>query len=95
LRLTLANLNGEKDELEADGQSIMELNADCENYCQGDSLINEDYWQTYVQELAEEVGDIDTTVWPATCIDWEQAATDLAMDYAIIEFEGQSFYVRS
>lgn len=95
LRLTLANLNCEKDELEEESQSIMELNSDCEDYARGESLINEDYWVTYVQQMAEDIDGINTSNWPYNCIDWEQAATDLAMDYTTITFEGQDFYIRS
>ena len=82
-------------ELEDDAQKIFELESDCSDYARGESLINEDYWVTYAQQLAEDVDGIDVSNWPFTCIDWEQAADVLAMDYTTITFECQDFYVRS
>jgi hypothetical protein len=93
--LKLDTLLGELSELEDEAKSIFELETDCDNYAQGESLINEDYWVTYVQQLAEDIDGINTSSWPYTCIDWDQAASDLAVDYTTITFEGQDFYVRA
>ncbi len=61
----------------------------------GCALIRESYFQTYAQELAEDIGAIDRNAsWPNTCIDWEQAARELAMDYTEASFGGVTYLIR-
>jgi hypothetical protein len=33
--------------------------------------------------------------WPFTCIDWEQAASELQMDYSAVDFDGVIYWIRS
>jgi antirestriction protein len=74
------------DELEATG---------LEDWPYGASFIREDTFEYYAQELAEDIGAIpEDASWPATCIDWEQAARELAMDYTSVDFLGYSYYIR-
>lgn len=62
----------------------------------GETLIRESYFKTYAQEFAEDIGAIDNNAdWPNNCIDWEQAARELQMDYSSIEFDGVTYYARS
>lgn len=59
------------------------------------TLIAESYFQEYAQDLAEECGMVDTSArWPMTCIDWEQAARELQMDYSSIEIRGFTYWYR-
>jgi hypothetical protein len=61
----------------------------------GETLIRDSYFVEYTQELAEDIGAIDSNAnWPNTCIDWEQAARELRMDYTPIEFDGVTYWVR-
>jgi uncharacterized protein with von Willebrand factor type A (vWA) domain len=61
----------------------------------GCTLIHEDYFEEHARELAEELGAIDPDAsWPLNCIDWEYAAEQLKHDYTIVEFDGDTFYVR-
>jgi len=58
-------------------------------------LIPESDFEDYARELAEGIGAIpDDLAWPVNCIDWEQAARELAMDYTSVTFEGIDYYVR-
>ena len=58
-------------------------------------LIAESYFQEYAQDLAEGCGMVDTNArWPMTCIDWEQAARVLQMDYSSIEIRGFTYWYR-
>lgn len=60
-------------------------------------LIRDTYFVEYAQELAEDIGAIDTTKsygWPFTCIDWQQAARDLQMDYTQVDFNGVTYWTR-
>ena len=32
--------------------------------------------------------------WPNTCIDWDQAAGELKMDYSAVDFDGVTYWIR-
>jgi hypothetical protein len=73
------------------GPDDLEWAAD--NY--GVTLIPESGFQDYARELAEDIGAIDPQAgWPLHCIDWERAANELATDYTLIEYDGDSYYYR-
>lgn len=56
-------------------------------------LICESYFEEYAREFAEDIGAIGgETQWPATCIDWEQAADDLKMGFTSVEFGEYTYY---
>ena len=58
-------------------------------------LIADSYFQEYAQNLAEECGMVDTSAsWPMNCIDWEQAARELQMDYSSIKIRGFTYWYR-
>jgi len=59
------------------------------------TLINQDHFTDYAQELAEETGSVNRDArWPNNHIDWDAAADDLKQDYSTVDFEGVSFYYR-
>ena len=61
----------------------------------GITLIHEDYFEDYAQELAEDIGAIGKdNQWPLHCIDWDRAANELKVDYSEVEFDGQTYYYR-
>ena len=58
-------------------------------------LVADSYFQEYAQDLAEECGMVDTSAsWPMNCIDWEQAARELQMDYGSILIHGYTYWYR-
>lgn len=57
-------------------------------------LIEESDFEDHARDLAENVSNIDLSIWPATCIDWEKAAEELQSDYSTIEWDGGTYYVR-
>lgn len=62
----------------------------------GVTLINQHYFVTYAQELAEDIGAIPMDAeWPVMFIDWDAAAEALEMDYNEISFEDSIFLVRA
>lgn len=62
----------------------------------GEALIRRSYFQDYAQELAEDCGMMPKDLsWPCTCIDWEQAARELEMDYFSVNFGGVEYLIRS
>lgn len=59
------------------------------------TLIRDSYFQEYAQELAEDIGAINSdATWPNNCIDWEQAARELKVDYSTVEFDGVTYWYR-
>lgn len=61
----------------------------------GETLIRDSYFEDYAQELADDCGMIPHDVsWPMTCIDWEQAARELRMDYNAVDFDGVTYWIR-
>lgn len=61
----------------------------------GEALIRDSHFKEYAQQLAEDIGAISAdATWPNNCIDWEQAARELRMDYTSVEFAGVTYWVR-
>lgn len=61
----------------------------------GEALIRDSYFKDYAMELAEDIGAIDRNAsWPNTCIDWDQAARELQMDYTAVDFDGVTYWIR-
>ena len=62
----------------------------------GETIIHEDYFMQYAQELSDELslGDGAMAQWPFVHIDWEAAAGQLKMDYSDVEFDGVTYYIR-
>ncbi len=59
------------------------------------TLIRESYFQDYAQELAEDTGAVNRdATWPNNCIDWEQAARELRMDYSAVTIDGVTYFYR-
>lgn len=61
----------------------------------GAQFIRYDNMEDYAQELANDIGVIHGDLqWPLNCIDWEQAARELAMDYTEFDFDGVEYLAR-
>jgi len=61
----------------------------------GETLIRDSYFKQYAEQLAEELDLIPQDAkWPATCIDWDQAARELQMDYTSVSFDGIDYWIR-
>lgn len=66
------------------------------DWTHGETLIRDSYFKEYAQELAEDIGAINADAsWPNNCIDWDQAARELRMDYSSIGFDGTDYWIRS
>jgi hypothetical protein len=61
----------------------------------GITLINDNYFEEYAQEFAEDIGAIEKNgQWPTNFIDWERAADELRIDYMEVDFDGATFWYR-
>jgi multidrug efflux pump subunit AcrA (membrane-fusion protein) len=68
----------------------------CGDWAYGESLIADSYFETYAREFANDIGAMPNDAqWPCTCIDWAQAASELQQDYASVEFDGVTYWIRS
>lgn len=66
------------------------------NWEYGETLIADSYFETYAEDLANDIGAIDRDAkWPLSHIDWAAAAEDLKQDYTSIDFDGITFWMRS
>lgn len=61
----------------------------------GEALIRDSYFKDYAMDLAEDIGAINRdATWPNTCIDWDQVARELQMDYTAVDFDGVTYWIR-
>ncbi len=93
-------LDAAKDEFGEDEQEelaeLENLASEISEFRHGEQMIPVRDFEEYAQELAEEIGAIPRdTAWPCTCIDWEQAARELKMDYTEVTYQGEDYYVRA
>ena len=59
------------------------------------TLIRASYFTTYAQELAEDLGAIDSNAtWPNNCIDWDRAARELQFDYSSVDVDNVEYFYR-
>ena len=85
----------EKEELEALRKLAGEAGSS-QDWEYGETLIRDSYFRDYAQELAEDCGMIKSDCsWPYTCIDWDQAANELKMDYFCVDFDGVDYWIRA
>lgn len=67
----------------------------CPDWTHGAALIAYSYFETYAEELADDIGAIDRNAsWPVNCIDWTQAARELQQDYTSVEYGSTTYWVR-
>lgn len=88
------------DSEEADELKVLKkLAADAEQYSadwiHGETLIHEDYWVEYCEELCKDIGDMPKEIPSYIVIDWEATADNLKMDYSEVDFDGEAYYIRS
>jgi len=61
----------------------------------GETLIRDSYFKQFAQQFADDIGAINAEAsWPNSCIDWDQAARELQMDYTPIEFGDVTYWIR-
>lgn len=73
-------------EFDAQGRDLFE------EWDEGVTLINENYWSQYVEEMAYDRGWVDTDSFIFTYVDWERLANDLLIDRTVINFDGVDYY---
>ncbi len=85
----------ERDELLA-LKTLAEEAENCCSWADGEILINDDYFEAYAEQYAEDIGMVGSEGrWPVYHINWEAASKELQQDYSSVDFDGQTFWVRS
>lgn len=59
-----------------------------------ETVIADDHFVAYAQDIADELSDADFMQWPFDCIDWEKAADRLKEDYNSADLDGEEFWIR-
>lgn len=77
-------------------QEVAEEGEGSPDWKYGEVLISDIYFEDYAKQLAEDIGAIDgTESWPLNHIDWFEAAEALQADYMSIDFDGETYWIRS
>ena len=85
----------EIEELERAQAFAEELEGYCADFRYGEGVIRDSYFTEYAEELANDIGAVNTdSGWPNSYIDWDAAADDLKQDYSCIAFEGVDWWTR-
>lgn len=67
--------------------------ADSSEWRYGVTLIRETHFEQYARDFAEDIGAMkDCDKWPATCIDWKEASSELQQDFTGADFDGVTYY---
>ncbi len=85
----------EKDEYD----QLKTIENDCEGYAPdwqyGTTFISDGAFVDYAEEVAQDIGAIDSDFgWPLGYIDWEAAADALKMDYTSVTIDGEDWWYR-
>lgn len=76
-------------------QSLASEGEGSPDWAHGETLIRDSYFRDYAEQLADDIGAIDRNLsWPLNCIDWDQAARELRMDYTAVDFDGVTYWIR-
>ncbi len=87
--------NDEAEELKILKALAEEASGYASDWSYGETLIRDSYFKKYAEELADDLGMIDSDAkWPMTCIDWERAARELQQDYTAVEFDDVTYWIR-
>ena len=79
-------------------KALEEFCNEAEQYCSdwhhGATLILDEHWADYAQQLVEDVGDIPRNMPTYVVVDWEATADNLKADYTAVEWGAYTYWVR-
>lgn len=78
-------------------EELEELDTMAEEVCEwnsGATLIRENYWVEYVEELCKDIGDVPQEIPGYIAIDWEKTAENIRADYSEVSYQGDTYYYR-
>lgn len=84
---------GEDEEVELD--ELRELSAEVGgDWRYGETLIPVELFPEYVEELCRDCGYISNDLPHWIVVDWEATAENVPMDYSLVTYQGNEYYVR-
>lgn len=85
----------EKEELKTLLSLAKEAEGCAPDWLYGEALIRDSYFTEYAQQLAEDCGMVsEDAKWPNNHLDWDAAAEELQQDYASVDFDGVTYWIR-
>lgn len=92
--LEMAKLDFGEDEAEELAE-LEELESEISEWRHGETLILDCDFVEYVEDMLKDCGDLPKDIPWYIAIDWQKTADNIAMDYSIVTYQGQDYYVRS
>lgn len=81
---------------QAEHAELTSLAQEISEWHNGETMIPEDEFVDYAQELARDIGQIPEDMgWPMRHIDWDEAADALKQDYTEVTYQGTTYLVRA
>ena len=74
---------------------LEELESEISEWRHGETLILVSDFVEYVEEMLKDCGDLPKDIPWYIAIDWQKTADNIAIDYSIVTYQGQDYYVRS
>ncbi len=84
----------EQDELKALKTLEEEAEGYSDDWKHGSTLIRDDYFTEYAEELCKDIGDLPSEIPWYIEIDWEKTAEHIKADYTEVDFDGVSYWIR-
>lgn len=82
-----------------DYSDLEDMSDNISDFWYGETLVHEDYFTQYAQQLAEDLGytgrNVEGQTWPFNHIDWEAAADHLREDYTEFQWQGETYLARA
>jgi hypothetical protein len=75
-------------------EALRELKDEVSEWDDGNTLIPEEDWIDYVQELLIDIGDLPRNIPWYIEIDWDRTAENIAQDYGTVDYLGTTYYYR-
>ena len=84
-------------ELKEELDTLLDLQEQCNygDWKYGEALIHEDYFVEYVEDMLKDIGYLPNDVPWFIEIDWDKTAENIKMDYTEVNFDGETYYIRS
>ncbi len=71
-----------------------ELENHCPDLLHGATVIHEDYFMEYCQDLLDDCGNIPKNFPTWIEIDWNKTTENMKVDYSGVEYNGETYYIR-
>lgn len=95
------HLEGYREKYQDEVEEYEELKSFCEeledyavDYQHGETIIHEDYFTEYCEDMVKDCGYISDDLPGWIEINWEDTADNMKVDYTTVEYQGDTYYVR-